>query len=175
MPTQHHSVPVEEVAPLTDPETLRDQVEHVHEITDTVPASVVEEVAALDDMAAVGVTTDDGVLLRRLTDTCAWKLPVATVGDGEDYVAAIREQVRSALGPVELDAAVGLWQFVLTAEAGGETTSRTFVVFAGTLGADTDPGTLPAPDAGAHDVGWFSTLPENGDEIPGTTLFLDSN
>jgi len=175
MSTQRNSVPVEAVAPLTDPETLRSRALPFHEQTDTVPAEAVDELARLDDMAAVGVTTDDGVLLRRLTDTCAWKLPVATVGDDEDFVGALRKQVRSALGPVDLTGVVGVWRVDALADDGSGTASRTFVVFEGTLGADADPGTLPVPEAGAHDAGWFPTLPENSAAIPGTDLFLDGD
>ena len=76
------------VEPIVDHESLRGRVPF-HKETDVVPAETIESLAAAEDMAVIGVTNDAGeVLLRRLTPTCSWKLPVALVDGGEDYTAA---------------------------------------------------------------------------------------
>ncbi|PSP17389.1 hypothetical protein BRC62_04830 [Halobacteriales archaeon QH_10_67_13] len=162
-----------EVTPLTDPETLADRAVDFGRETNDLPAEVVKRVAALDDMAAVAVESDGKLLLRRLTETCSWKFPVVTVGDGEDYVAALREQVRAAVGPIELERVVTVREITVRSDESDRTASRTFVTFTGRLNAGTEPVELPVPEDGAHEVGWFAELPDEADELPGTAAFFD--
>lgn len=166
----HPTVHVGDVAPLTDPASLRG-TGIFHEETDTAPAEAVDSLADLADVAAVGIEHDGEVLLRRLTETCAWKLPVATVADGEDYVRAIREQVQGALGPVEVRTVEGVWRVRVRAADADRTAARTFVVFRGTLAEHVDPGAIPVPADGVHDAGWFDALPEDAETVPGTDRF----
>lgn len=159
------------LAPITDPDTLRDaEGVEFHADTDVAPPEAVEQMAEAEDMAIVGVENEAGeVLLRRLTDTCSWKLPVALVEEGEDYAAAISDHVTETIGALELDAVEGVWHVDVRTEDGEQTASRTFVVFSGTLD-DTD---LSVPDDGVTEAGWFDELPENGSALPGTELFID--
>lgn len=169
----HHGVPVSEVTPLTDSETLADRAVDFGRETNDVPVEVVERVAALDDMAAVGVECDGKLLLRRLTETCSWKFPVATVGDGEDYAAALREQVQAAVDPIELERVVTVREITVRHEESDRAASRTFVSFTGRLNPGTEAAELPGPEDGAHEVGWFDKLPDEADELPGTAVFFD--
>lgn len=166
-------VPVDKVTPLSDPETLADRAVDFGRETNGVPAEVVERVAALDDMAAVAVEHDGRLLLRRLTETCSWKFPVATVGEDEEYVTALREQVRAAVGPIELRRVVTVREITVRSETGNQTASRTFLTCSGRLETGTVPEELPVPVDGVHEVGWFETFPTDGDELPGTAVFFD--
>ena len=167
--------PVGTLEPLTDLDRLRDRDDvPFHREEDTVPGTVVDDVADLPDLASVGIRNDRGeVLLRRLTDTCRWKLPTASVASGEDFVAAAREHVPETLGlRVDLTLA-GVWEVHLTATDGDRTATRAFVVFEGppvdgAYEVDTAAATDPVEEAG-----WFAELPEDADEIPGTHRFLD--
>lgn len=165
------------VEPIVDHETLRgrDDVAY-HDETDVVDAETVEWMADAADLAAVGVTNDDGeLLLRRQTDTCSWKVPVATVGTDEDFAAAISTHVRESIGfDLELDAVEGVWDISVRTEDGEQTASRAFVTFSArpiSGGYDLDAVT-PTGDA-VEEAGWFETLPEDASEIPGTGLFVD--
>lgn len=167
--------PVRTLEPLTDTDRLRgrDGVPF-HREEDTVPEAVVDDVADLPDLGSVGVTNDRGeLLLRRLTDTCSWKLPTASVGPDEDFVAVAREHVPETLG-IRVDLTlVGVWEIHLTAAAGDRTATRAFVVFEGLpvdgeYDIDTGAATEPVEEAG-----WFAELPEDADELPGTDRFLD--
>ncbi len=166
-------VPVSKLVPLTDPETLAGRAVDFGRETDTVPEAVLEQVAAPEDMAAVAVECDGRLLLRRLTETCSWKFPVATVGEDEEYVTALREQVRAAVGPIELRRVVTVREITVRSETGNRTASRTFLTCSGRLEAGTSPEELPVPVDGAHEVGWFETFPTAGDELPGTAVFFD--
>lgn len=90
--TQSHT---EEASPgvisIVDHESLRNNSYiPFHEDHDVVDESVVEQVAELGDLAAVGITNPDGdLLLRRATETCSWRIPVETVDPTDDYAAAI--------------------------------------------------------------------------------------
>lgn len=167
--------PVGTLEPLTDLDRLRDREDvPFHREEDTVPGAVVGDVADLPDLASVGVTNGRGeLLLRRLTDTCSWKLPTASVAPGEDFVAAAREHVPETLGfRVDL-ALAGVWEVDLTAAEGDRTATRAFVVFEGSpadgaYDIDTAAATDPVEEAG-----WFAELPEDADELPGTGRFLD--
>lgn len=166
--TDHHTDAVTDVGPITDLESLRGRVP-VHEDTDVAPAEAVESIAEAEDMAIVGVTNDGGeVLLRRLTPTCSWKLPVALVDDGEDYAAAIRDHVAETIGPVAITDVEAVWQIDVRTEDGTETASRSFVVFSGDLATET----LEPPADGVEETGWFEELPDDGSELPGTELFI---
>lgn len=156
------------VEPITDHESLRGRVPF-HEETDVVPAETVESLAAAENMAIVGVTNDAGeVLLRRLTPTCSWKLPVALVDEGEEYAAAIREHVTETVGGIDLRAVEGVWHVDARTEDGAATATRAFVVFSGTL----DEETIQLPADGVEEAGWFDELPEEAGGLPGTELFL---
>jgi hypothetical protein len=157
--------------PITDPDSLRSEEEiEFHDDTDVVPAETVEQLSEADDMAIVGVENDDGeVLLRRLTDTCSWKVPVTTVSDGEDFAAAIRDHVTETIDALELDGLEGVWRIAVESENGEQTASRTFVVFNGTLENDD----FSVPEDGVTDWDWFDEMPDNGSALPGTDLFID--
>lgn len=156
------------VGPITDPESLRGHVP-IHEDTDVAPAETVEAIDEAEDMAIVGITNDAGeVLLRRLTPTCSWKLPVALVADGDEYAAAIRDHVTETIGSTELHAVEGVWRIDVRTRNGTDTASRSFVVFSGSLVEES----LRPPADGVVDAGWFEALPEDGGELPGTDLFL---
>jgi hypothetical protein len=161
-------------------QTLRDRDDvPVHDDEDEVDRETLDAVADLDDLAVVGVTTDDGeVLLRRLTADCEWKLPVTDVAADEDYADAARRAVEDVVGiPVDLDAVEAAWHFEARLADGKRTATRTFVVFSASpasegTGLDDPPLDVPAEDAPA-DVGWFDVLPENAEAAPGTDLFFD--
>ena len=177
MPSQPRGdASVTTLEPITDHETLReyDGVPY-HEESDVVDAEIVDFQADAPDLAAVGVTNDDRqVLLRRLTETCSWKLPVASVAPDEDYAAAIRDQIPETIGlTVALETVAGVWDLHVRTEDGEQTASRAFVVFGGTSldGYDLDAAT-PEGD-GVEDAGWFDALPEDADRVPGTDLFFD--
>lgn len=156
------------VEPITDHESLRGRVPF-HEETDVAPAETVESLAAAEDMAIVGITNDAGeVLFRRLTPTCSWKLPVALVGESEEYAAAIREHVTETIGGIDLRAVEGVWHVDARTEDGAAAASRTFVVFSGTL----ENETIQVPADGVEEAGWFDDRPEEASSLPGTDLFL---
>ncbi|WP_232702663.1 hypothetical protein [Halobacterium wangiae] len=168
------------LAPITDAESLRDRSDvPFHDDADDVPAETVDAVAGLDDLAVVGVTDDDGsVLLRRLTPDCELKLPVESVGDDEDFVAAARVAVEDVVGlPVELDAVEGVWTFEAREADGDRSATRRFVVFGATPAVDTAGVSLPTDDSPGTDApaeaGWFDEFPEDGERAPGTDLFFD--
>ena len=131
--------------------------------------------AAADDMSAVGITNGDGdLLLRRLTDTCAWKLPVATIGPDEDFAAAITDHVHETIGfDLELDGIAGVWDVTVQTEDGSRSASRAFVTFSATPASDTYDldAVSPAGDPVAE-ADWFEALPDNSQAIPGTEEFL---
>lgn len=159
------------VAAISDPTAFHEVADvPVHKDTDVAPPDVVNQLADAPDMAIVGVENDDGaVLLRRLTDTCAWKLPVATVEEDEAYGAAVRDHVTETIGALELEAVEGVWSVDVRSEDGDRTASRTFAVFSGTLAwAELSP-----PADGVAEAGWFEKLPESAEELPGTDRFFD--
>ena len=177
MTANTHSDASETLAPITDADALRNREDvSVHENVDTVPGEVVDQLAEMPDLASVGITNDDGqVLLRRLTETCSWKVPTASVAPDEDFAAAIRVQVLETIGlTVELPSVAGVWDITVQAADGERTASRTFVVFEGTV-TDDDYDLDDATPAGDPVVAadWFDALPEGADEVPGTDLFVD--
>ncbi|PSQ55028.1 hypothetical protein BRD22_10615 [Halobacteriales archaeon SW_8_68_21] len=157
--------------PITDPDSIRGREGiEFHDDSDVVPAEAVERLTDADDMAIVGVENNDGaVLLRRLTDTCSWKLPVITVGDAEEFATAIRDHVTETIDALELSGIEGVWRVAVESEDGERTAARAFVVFSGTLESDD----LSVPEDGVTDAGWFDEIPENGSSLPGTDLFVD--
>lgn len=176
------------IGPITDHESLRGRDDvPFHEVTDVVDRETVEAVAELDDMAPVGVENDDGeVLVVRVTEDCAWKIPSAAVEPGADYAATARRWVAEQAGlDVSLDGIAGVWRFRLRAADGDEDdeddgvaeATRTFVVFGASLPADD----RPAPDArtgtigdgSATAAGWFDELPADAEAVPGTDLFFE--
>lgn len=164
-----------DVEPIFDPESLRDDPDvPFHEERDVIEPKMMEEFAALPDLAGVGIENRDGdVLLRRATDTCSWKIPVVPVDPDEDFAGRIIEHVRETIGfDVELDAVEGVWTVDLRTEDETRTASRTFVIFSASAASyDLDAAT-PTGDA-VEEAGWFDALPEGADEIPGTGLFVD--
>ena len=119
---------------LVDYEHLRERNDvRYQERRDVVDPAVVDDVAALPDMAGVGITNDDGELLfRRLTDTCEWKIPVVNVDPGEDFAVAISDHVRETIGfEIELAAVETVREITLESEDGERTASRAFVTFSG--------------------------------------------
>lgn len=168
-----NTTPASALEPLTDLDALRDRDVPFHREEDTVPGAVVDDVADLPDLAPVGVTNDSGeLLLRRLTETCDWKLPTASVAPGEDFVVAAREHLSETLDfRVDLGL-VGVWELHLTATEGDRTATRAFVVFEGSpVDGSYDLDTAAAADP-VEEAGWFADLPENADELPGTDRFL---
>ncbi|MEF8886598.1 MAG: NUDIX domain-containing protein [Haloarculaceae archaeon] len=161
--------------PLTDVGRLRHRDDvSFHREEDTVPATVVDEVADLPDLASVGITNEEGELLcRRLTETCSWKIPTESVAPGEDFAAAIREHVPETLGfRVEVDALVGVWEVHLAAADGDRTATRTFVTFEGSPADARYEVDAGAADDPVEEAGWFAELPEDADRLPGTDHFL---
>jgi hypothetical protein len=148
----------------------------VHEPVDTVPDAVVDQMAALPDLASVGITNDDGeVLLRRLTETCSWKIPTASVASDEDFVAAIDDQIPATIGlAVDIESVRGVWDVTVQTEDNSASAARTFVVFEGAspTGEFDLAGATPTGDA-VEEAAWFETLPDDADEVPGTALFFD--
>jgi len=175
MTTNATETPLHELEPLTDVDRLRHRDDvPFHRKKDAVPATVVDEVADLPDLASVGITNEEGELLcRRLTETCSWKIPTESVAPGEDFAAAIREHVPETLGfRVELDALVGVWEVHLTAADGDRTATRTFVTVEGSpADARYEVNPVAAEDP-VEEVGWFAELPEDADPLPGTDHFL---
>lgn len=110
------AVPLDDLAPIHDPATLRDAGVPFHRDTDTVGADTFDAVDAMDDMAPVGVTTADGaVLVMRVTDDCEWKIPAPEVGDGASYDEAARSWVaEQAALPITLDGVAGVWRLEVT-------------------------------------------------------------
>ncbi len=175
-PQPHNDASVTALEPITDHDSLRDHdgVPY-HEKTDVVEAEIVEFQADAPDLAAVGITNEDGdTLLRRLTDTCSWKLPVAAVAADEDYVATIRDHIAETLGlAVDIERVAGVWDIHLRTDDGEMSGSRAFVVFEAfpTAGDDLDAATPEGEGVEAAD--WFDELPEEADVVPGTDLFVD--
>lgn len=165
------------VESVTDLERLRDRPDvQFHEETECVDSELFETLEGLDDMAVVGVTNSDGdVLLMRVTEECARKLPTPEVGPGEDYAAAARNWVESQAGlAITLDSLECVWCHEARLEGTERTTTRAFVVFGATPGVDEDgvvETTAEHPEA--HAVGWFAELPDDAAVAPGTRLFFD--
>jgi hypothetical protein len=163
------------VEQLTDHERLRDDPEvPFHEERDVVDASVLDEFASLPDLAGVGIENADGeALLRRATETCSWKLPVAQVAPEEDFAARITDHVRETLGfDVYLDGIAGVWDIRLRTEDDQRTASRAFVIFSGSTESDDLDAATPTGDP-VEEAGWFDELPEGASEVPGTDLFVE--
>jgi len=165
------------IKPITDYKTLHDHDDiPFHEQTDVVSEEVVEQVADLTDLAGAGIRNRDGdLLLRRLTDTCSWKIPVKAVDPEEDFAAAITEHIRKTIGfTVELDAIEGVWDINVRTEDGKKTASRGFVIFSASSVSESYDLEAVAPEGDpVEDAGWFDTLPDDSDEIPGTDLFIE--
>jgi hypothetical protein len=165
------------LGPIRDHESLRDQDGvPFHEDRDVVDREHVEQLASLADLAGVGVTSSDGeLLLRRLTDTCSWKLPVATVGPDEDFVAAVTDHVRETIGfDLELDGIAGVWDIQLRTADGEQTASRAFVTFGASPASGQYDLAAATPEGEAVEAAdWFAELPDGADRIPGTDEFLD--
>jgi hypothetical protein len=177
MTANTHSDASESLRPIHDSDALRDHDEiPYHETVDTVPEEVVDQMDGLPDLAAVGVTNEAGdVLLRRLTETCSWKLPAASVAPDEDFAAAIRTQILATIGlSVDLTGVAGVWEVTVESEDGDRSASRTFVVFEGrvTDGVYDLDAVTPTGDDPVEDVDWFEELPGDADELPGTDLFF---
>ncbi|WP_440770451.1 NUDIX domain-containing protein [Natronorubrum sp. DTA28] len=165
------------VESITDLERLRDRPDvQFHEETERVNSELFETLETLDDMAVVGVTNGDGdVLLMRVTEECALKVPTPEVGADEDYAAAARNWVESQAGlEITLDSLVGVWCHEARLEGTERTTTRAFVVFGATPEVDGDgivETTAEHPEA--HAVGWFAELPDDAAVAPGTRRFFD--
>ncbi|WP_121743733.1 NUDIX hydrolase [Natronorubrum halophilum] len=178
--TSHHAGDASSptaIEPIIDHESLRERDDvPFHEETDVVDAEIVEQVAALADLAGVGITNRDGeVLLRRLTDTCSWKIPVAPVGPEEDFATAIAAHISKTIGlAVALDAIEGVWDISVRTDNGTQTASRAFVIFSASAVSGTDDLEAATPEGDAVEAAdWFDELPDGADEIPGTGLFID--
>lgn len=169
--------PLADIEPIVDHDSLRNREEiALHEETDVVDAAVVEQIDELGDLAAAGLTNPDGELLfRRLTDTCSWKIPVATVAPDEDYAAELRAHVEATIGfTLRLDDIAGVWEFTVRTEDGEQTASRAFVIFSATpVSGEYDLSAATPADDPVEEAGWFSSPPEDADLIPGTDQFLD--
>jgi hypothetical protein len=163
-------------ATATDLESLRNRDDvPVHEQTDTTPADVVEQVAALDDMAGAALTNPAGeVLFRRETETCSWKIPVVSVAPRDDYVDELRSHVRETIGfDLDLTEVVGIWDIRVQTDDGSQTASRTFVTFAAEpVSGEYDLDAATPTGEPVEEAGWFDDLPEGADAIPGTEQVL---
>lgn len=178
--TSHHSA--DEPAPtslesIVDYRSLRDRdgVPY-HEETEVVDRETVEAVDSLPDLAAVGITNPDGELLfRRLTATCSWKIPVETVGRGEDFAGAIVEHVEGTIGfTVELGGIAGVWDIGVRTDDGERSAARGFVTFRASPVSDSYDLEAATPSGDpVEDADWFGVLPDGADEVPGTKLFFD--
>ncbi|WP_336326667.1 hypothetical protein [Halovenus sp. HT40] len=166
-----------DIEPIVDHDSLRDREEIAfHEETDVVDAAVVDQIDELGDLAAAGITNSDGKLLfRRLTDTCSWKIPVATAAPDEDYAAELRDHVEETIGfSLRLDDIVGTWEFTVRTEDDEQTASRAFVAFSAAPVSDSyDLAAATPEDDPVEEAAWFSSPPEDADLIPGTDQFLD--
>lgn len=176
-PSESDSAAVESI---TDPESLRDRADvPFHEETDLVDEETLDVVADLDDVAVVGVTNESGeVLLRRLTEDCAWKLPVVPVPSGDNYADVARRTVEENTGlAVGIDALEAVWCYEARLENGDETATRYFVVFSASPASDGSDADHPAASLPEEDrpagVGWFEELRDDAAEAPGTGLFFD--
>ncbi|WP_224269850.1 NUDIX hydrolase [Haloprofundus salinisoli] len=157
----------------SDLESLREHADvPFHERTDRVDNDTFGVVADLDDMAPIGVTNGDGsVLVLRVTESCRWKIPSPSVAPGEEYADVARAWVEEQAGlAVTLDAVEGVWRYTARHEDGNRETTRNFVVFGATPGADV--GIPVVDEGGAVDAGWFDELPANAERPPGTDLFF---
>ena len=169
--SQHDSI-----GPIVDHEELRgrDDVPY-HDETDVADADTVEWMADAADMAAVGVTNDDGdLLLQQLTETCAWKLPVQTVDPGADFAAVITDHVRETIGfDLALDRVAGVWDVTVRTEDGTQSASRAFVTFGATPASGSyDLDAVSPAGESVEAADWFEALPDNSQAIPGTESFL---
>jgi ADP-ribose pyrophosphatase YjhB (NUDIX family) len=172
----HGDGPSNPVEPITDTDALRDRDDvPYHEPVDIVPEEVVDRMDDLPDLASVGITNDDGVLLRRLTETCSWKIPTASVAPEEDFTAAIRDHVSETVGlTVELVSVAGVWDVTVETEGGNHSATRTFVVFEGAVpSGDDDLDAVRPAEEPVEAADWFDELPDGADEIPGTDRFFD--
>lgn len=164
------TVPIEQLESTADLDAIRgdDAVPH-HVETDTVPEEIVEALASLPDLAALGITNGSGgVLLRRLTETCDWKVPVTDIDEGDDIPSAICTHVEETVGiDVELDGLLGVWEIRVQTEDGVHRAARSFIVFTGTSHlADLEAATVD--DAGVEAAAWFDHLPDDAEVVPGT-------
>jgi ADP-ribose pyrophosphatase YjhB (NUDIX family) len=174
--TTDDSTDVPDIHAITDPSTLRDEVPF-HEDTDVVPEETFEAIRDADDMAPVGVTTDDGeTLVMQVTDTCAWKIPSSSVAPEESFADAAREWVRTNTGlEIDIESVAGVWRLDVRLDGSDRTASQHFVVFEASPVSDdpAPPVPIDGDDDRALDAGWFTDLPEDGARVPGTDLFLD--
>lgn len=173
--------PTVAVETLTDAASLLEESPvPCHVDSQVVDSDTVDALAAMDDVAVVGVTDEDGrVLLRKLDPDCAWKLPLSPVGnddDAGDVADAAHRAVEGVVGlPVALDGIEGVWRLEAREQGEGETArtaSREFVV----VSASAAPDAPALDDVAADDlagVGWFETLPANAERAPGTDLFFE--
>lgn len=164
------SRPTSGPGPIYDPESLRDRTDvPFHENTETVDETTLDRLEAMDDMAPIGVTDEDGeTLVMQVTETCDWKIPAASVGPGDDFAEAARQWVETNAGvAVELNAVEGVWHVEARSVDGDRTAERYFVVFgASPVGSRNAAGE-------AVGTGWFTDLPADAVAVPGTDLFLD--
>lgn len=171
------TAPIESII---DHESLRNRDDiPFHEETDLVDGETLELVENLDDMAPVGVTNDEGeVLLMRVDEDCAWKIPSPSVGPSEDYAEVARRWVtEQAHLTIVLDAVEGVWCYAARLENEDHEATRNFVVFSAspvTDGTAMDDSNTDTPEENtATAVGWFDELPADAEEPPGTRLFFD--
>jgi hypothetical protein len=168
--------PLADIEPIVDHDSLRTQEDIAfHEDTDVVDAETVDHLEELGNIAAAGITNPDGELLfRRATDTCSWKIPVATVAAEDDYAAALREHVRETIGfDLRLDDIVGVWEFTARTDDGEQTASRTFITFSATPTSGNYDLAEATPEGEAvEQAAWFQSPPDGADLIPGTDQFL---
>lgn len=183
-PTEHSSMtsntddmaPIDSLEPITGIDPL---IEHkaisYQEMTDTVPDDIVETMQTLPDMAAVGIRNDDGeALMRRLTETCSWKVPVVEVEADACFATAIREHVFETLDrTLTLSDIVGIWEIRVRSEQDDRNASRAFVVFDGDFATTGSGFDGERSTTAVEEVSWFRTVPENAEVVPGTDRFFE--
>lgn len=165
---------------LTDPLTLTDRadvdvVERTPGLTAEEAAEVREAADSWTSHAAVGVTDDAGRVLLADDGHHGWTLPAGAVEDGDDYVAAGREQVESLLdAPVEVAGA----ERVRSTEYRGPDGDHVVTVHNVILRAEPE-STTDLPESPTNqkygESGWFDAVPEDVPEgiAADARLFLD--
>lgn len=169
-----------QISPITDPLSLRERDNiQFQKDTETVDEDTLNMVDRLEDMVVVGVTNAEGeVLMRRWTESCSWKLPIQELKPDEDYTEAAKRAVEEDIGlPIELDNVAGVWHYEASLQNREHVATRSFVVFSASPAKSNKEQTRDALDTSGDDqpaaVGWFTELPTEEEQAPGTGIFIE--